>query len=249
MPRLGTRKLYYLLKEDLGKQNLSIGRDALFILLKEEDLLVKRKRRYQKTTDSSHWMRKYPDLTKDLELTRPEQLWVADITYLSLKDGFCYLHLVTDAYSKRIMGYKLSPSLEAEHSVEALKMALLNRRSPKPLIHHSDRGLQYCSYQYTGVLEKNQIQISMTQDGSPYDNAVAERINGILKDEFGLDDVFEDFQQAQKEVKEAVSIYNELRPHLSNHYLTPCEMHRQNKLKPKKWKKKATRMVNYSDGL
>jgi putative transposase len=248
MPRLGTRKLYHLLKESAGTKDLLRGRDALFRLLREENLLVKQRRRYQKTTDSRHWMRQYPNLSKELELTRPEQLWVADITYLGLKEGFCYLHLVTDAYSKKIMGYQLSTSLEAQHSAEALKMALSQRSSQSRLIHHSDRGLQYCSSAYTSLLRKNQIQISMTQDGSPYDNAIAERINGILKDEYGLDDVFEDLTQVQKQVKEAVLSYNEQRPHLSNHFLTPCEMHQQNTLKPKKWKKKTTRIINQPGG-
>lgn len=243
MPRLGTRKLHHLISEGSGSKGPLIGRDALFTLLREEDLLVKRKRRYTKTTDSRHWLRKYPDLTRNLEVTKPEQLWVADITYLSLKEGFCYLHLVTDAYSKKIMGYQLSATLEAHHSVAALKMALSHCRSMDRLIHHSDRGLQYCSLAYTGLLEKTQIQISMTQDGNPYDNAVAERINGILKDEFSLDDTFEDFAQVQKEVKESIDSYNERRPHLSNHFLTPCQMHEQRILKPKKWNKKTTRTI------
>jgi putative transposase len=183
-----------------------------------------------------------------VELTRPEQLWVADITYLSLKQGFCYLHLVSDAYSKQIMGYKVSATLEARHSVAALNMALSHRKSKGTLIHHSDRGLQYNSYNYTGLLQQHQIQISMTQDGSPYDNAIAERINGILKDEYSLDDIFEDMTQVEKEVKQAVCSYNEQRPHLSNHYLTPWAMHQQNTLKPKKWNKKTTRMTHHPDG-
>lgn len=246
MPRLGTRKLHYLLKKNVPLH--PIGRDALFKLLREEDLLVKRKRRYQKTTDSRHWMREYPDLTRKVEVHRPEQLWVADITYLSLQEGFCYLHLVSDAYSKKIMGYRVSKTLEAHHSVEALKTALYQRRSKDPLIHHSDRGLQYCSCGYTGLLQHHHLQISMTQDGSPYDNAVAERINGILKDEFGLDEIFDDIPQVQKQVQEAVAIYNRQRPHLSNHYLTPEEMHHQNKLPPRKWKKKTTRTIKQPDG-
>jgi putative transposase len=246
MPRLGTRKLHYLLKKNLPAH--PIGRDALFKLLREEDLLVKRKRRFQKTTDSRHWMRKYPDLTAEVEVQRPGQLWVADITYLSLREGFCYLHLVSDAYSKKIIGYQVSKTLEACHSVEALKMALVQRRSKDPLIHHSDRGLQYCSSVYTGLLQQHHLQISMTQDGSPYDNAVAERINGILKDEFGLDEIFDDITQVQTEVKEAVAIYNKQRPHLANHYLTPEEMHHQNKLLPRKWKKKTTRTKKQPDG-
>jgi transposase InsO family protein len=246
MPRLGTRKLHYLLRENLPAHQ--IGRDALFKLLREEDLLVKRKRRFQKTTDSRHWMRKYPDLRREMEVQRPEELWVADITYLSLREGFCYLHLVSDAYSKKIIGYRVSKTLEAQHSVEALNMALDQRRSKDPLIHHSDRGLQYCSSAYTGLLQQHHIQISMTQDGSPYDNSVAERINGILKDEFGLDEIFDDITQVEKEVKESVAIYNKQRPHLSNHYLTPEKMHRQTKLKPKKWKKKTARTAPLPDG-
>jgi transposase InsO family protein len=248
MPRLGTRKLHYLLGERLQKQGYTIGRDALFKLLREEDLLVKRKRRFQKTTDSRHWMRKYPDLTKEVEVKRPEEVWVADITYLSLREGFCYLHLVSDAYSKKIMGYRVSKTLEAHHSIEALKTALDQRHAKDPLIHHSDRGLQYCSSGYTGLLQQHHIQISMTQDGSPYDNAVAERINGILKDEFGLEEIFEDITQVQKQVKEAVAIYNQQRPHLSNHYLTPCEMHQQREIKPKKWKKKTARTATLPGG-
>jgi putative transposase len=193
-------------------------------------------------------VRRYADLSKELKLTRPEQLWVADITYLSLQQGFCYLHLVSDAYSKQIMGYRVSASLEASHSVEALKMALAQRSTKGALIHHSDRGLQYCSAAYTGVLQHSQIQISTTQDGSPYDNAIAERINGILKNEYGLDDTFEDITQVQKEVKQAICSYNEQRPHLSNHYLTPRQMHQQNILKPRKWNKKTTRTSNHPDG-
>jgi putative transposase len=244
MPRLGTRKLHYL----LHRQQCFIGRDALFGLLRAEGLLVKKKRRFQKTTDSRHWLRKYPNLVQELELNRPEQLWVADITYLSLQQGHCYLHLLSDAYSKQIMGYRVSESLEASHSLEALKMALAQRSSKESLMHHSDRGLQYCSSAYTGVLKHHQVQISMTQDGSPYDNAVAERINGILKDEYGLDDIFEDMTQVQKEVKQAVWSYNEQRPHLSNHYLTPKQMHQQNTLKPRKWNKKTIRATIHPDG-
>jgi putative transposase len=244
MPRLGTRKLHYLLHD----QQCPIGRDALFSLLRAEGLLVKKKRRYQKTTDSRHWLRKYADLSKELAVTRPEQLWVADITYVSLEQGFCYLHLLSDAYSKQIMGYRVSETLEASHTVEALNMALAQRSTKAILIHHSDRGLQYCSAAYTGLLQQQHIQISMTQDGSPYDNAIAERINGILKDEYGLDDIYEDISQVQKEVKQAVWSYNEQRPHLSNHYLTPRQMHQQNTLKPKKWNKKTIRTANHPDG-
>lgn len=249
MPRLGTRKLHYLLREELRAEGVCIGRDRFFALLRKEGLLVKRKRRFCKTTDSRGWMRRYPDRAKGLEVVRPEQLWVADITYVALQEGFCYLHLVTDAYSKQIMGYALSEDLRAQHSLQALQGALKQRcYTASELIHHSDRGLQYCSALYTGVLEEQQIHISMTQDGSPYDNAVAERINGILKDEYGLDEVLKSFSQAKRQVKEAVESYNHQRPHLSNHYLTPKQMHQQSILKLRKWNKKTTSSKTNSGG-
>lgn len=240
MPRLGTRKLYYLIKEDLNREGIGMGRDALFTLLREEGLLVIKKKRYTKTTDSRHWMQKYPDLCRQIELSRPEQLWVADITYIALKESYGYLHLVTDAYSKKIMGYHLCETLAASASLKALQMALGKKTYTGHLVHHSDRGLQYCSTLYTKLLMHNDIAISMTQDGSPYDNAVAERVNGILKDEFGMGEVFENLKQAGKQLGEAMIIYNEQRPHMSNHLLTPEQMHRQNSMLPKTWRKKTT---------
>jgi len=238
LPRLGARKLHVLLKQDRSAP--CVGRDRLFTLLREEDLLVKRKRRYTKTTNSKHWMRKYPNKIKHMSLKRPEQLWVADITYIALKQGYAYLYLITDAYSKMIVGYYLSEDLSAGSSLQALKMALRQRKSRKYLIHHSDRGLQYCSSGYVTMLGKNGIDISMTEESSPYENAVAERVNGILKDEFGMDDVFEDLHQAKKQLSESIVLYNQKRPHQSNHMLTPLQMHSQQKLKPKTWKKKTT---------
>jgi putative transposase len=241
MPRLGTRKLYYLLKKDFVKERICIGRDRLFDLLREEGLLINKKKRYTKTTNSKHWMHKYPNLIKETELTRPEQIWVADITYLAVGEGFHYLHLITDAYSKQIMGYCLDNTLAASATVKALQMAIKARRYDQPLIHHSDRGLQYCSAQYTQLLAKNGIEISMTQDGSPYDNAVAERVNGILKDEFGLDEAIENEVQTQKQVNQAIATYNMQRPHMSNQYLTPHQMHQQKQIVPKTWHKKTTK--------
>jgi transposase InsO family protein len=249
MPRLGTRKLYFLLKESFVRDGISIGRDRLFDLLREEDLLIIKKKKYTKTTDSKHWMHKYPNLVKGLELRRPEQVWVADITYMSLTDRNCYLHLITDAYSKLIMGYCVSESLAGTETLKALEMALKNRRYTDNLIHHSDRGLQYCSAAYVKMLEDKNISISMTQDGNPYDNAIAERVNGILKDEFGLDDVFEDHGQLELQVAQSISTYNNKRPHESNYLLTPFEMHQQDKLKPKAWHKKSTRTFKGSYGF
>ena len=243
MPRIGARKLYYLLKESFKRESISVGRDRLFDLLREEGLLIVRRKKYAKTTDSKHWLRKYPNLVKELELRRPEQLWVADITYLSITDRYCYLHLITDAYSKLIMGYCVSETLAASESLKALQMALKNRKYYNSLIHHSDRGLQYCSAGYVKSLQQNGVAISMTEDGSPYDNAIAERVNGILKDEYSLDEVFKDQAQLRLQVKQSIDSYNNRRPHQSNHLLTPNEMHQQDKLKPKAWRKKSTRTM------
>ena len=249
LPRLGTRKLYHLLAEDFKREHIAVGRDKLFSILREEHLLVAKKKRFTKTTESRHWMHKYPNLIKGWQAVNPEQIWVADITWLNLKNNSCYLHLITDAYSKKIMGYEVSDNLSASSTIKALQMALTNRKYSTPLIHHSDRGLQYCSAGYTKLLTDNNVGISMTQDGSPYDNAIAERVNGILKDEFGLDDTFESLELARQEVKQSINLYNQLRPHLSNQMLTPIEMHSQNKLKPKAWHKKPTRTLEGSCGF
>jgi len=242
MPRLGTRKLHYLLKSN----GISIGRDQLFCWLRAEGLLVYKKKRYTVTTNSKHWMRKYPNLIKDLVINRPEQLWVADITYLeTAEDGNIYLHLVTDAYSKQIMGYELCDNMEAASTLKAVKMAVKGRSYPnQSLIHHSDRGLQYCSKLYTDYLTENNINISMTENGSPYDNAVAERVNGILKDEFGLSEQLDGLSEALLQVKESVYAYNFLRPHLSCQMLTPEQMHGQKSIEIKTYKKAQTSLVD-----
>lgn len=233
-PRLGTRKLHYMLKGELN-----VGRDKLFRILRKEQMLICKRRKYVKTTNSKHWMRTYADISKQVELKEPEQLWVADITYLSTREDTLYLHLVSDAYSKQIMGFRLSKDLKAESTVKALQMAFkLRVYRNRDLLHHSDRGLQYCSRLYVDELLRNNCQISMTKDGSPYDNAVAERINGILKDEFYCDEKFDSFEQAKKHVEQSIMIYNTKRPHLSCSMLTPKEMHQQNYLPVKKWNKK-----------
>jgi len=239
MPRLGTRKLYYLLK---AEGIIHIGRDKLFSVLRQEGLLVSRKRKYTITTNSKHWLRKYPNLIKNIHPERPEQLWVADITYIDTHDGNAYLHLITDAYSKRVMGYELSDNMEAASTLKALKMALSKRKyKASELIHHSDRGLQYCSKLYTDCLKENDVIISMTENGDPYENAVAERVNGILKDEFGLSDTLESIMQAKELTAQSIIIYNNLRPHLSCSMLTPNQMHKQDKIKLISFKKKKFR--------
>lgn len=239
MPRLGTRKLYYLLKT---QGSIHIGRDKLFSVLRQEGLLVSRKRKYTVTTNSKHWLRKYPNLIKGVHLERPEQLWVADITYIDTLDGNAYLHLITDAYSKRIMGYELCDNMEAASTLKALKMALSKRKyKTSELIHHSDRGLQYCSKLYTDCLKEHDVIISMTENGDPYENAVAERVNGILKDEFGLSDTLESIMHAKELASQSIKIYNNVRPHLSCSMLTPNQMHKQDKVKLISFKKKKFR--------
>lgn len=240
MPRLGTRKLHYMLKEQFRKQHLKMGRDKLFTLLRKEGLLIVKRKKYTVTTNSKHWMRKYPNLIKGLMVHRPEQLWVADITYLETQESNSFLHLITDAYSKQIMGYELCNDMEASSTLKALQMAIGKRKySHNPLIHHSDRGLQYCSKLYINHLIENKIQISMTENGDPYENAVAERMNGILKDEFGLSEKMDDLAAALQQTHQSIQTYNELRPHLSCHYFTPKQMHQQQTIKIKTWHKKS----------
>jgi transposase InsO family protein len=237
MPRIGAKKLYYLLDNDL--KTLKIGRDKFIDILRANHLLILPKRSYHITTNSHHHFRKYKNQLLDLQINKPEQVWVSDITYIGKREKPCYLSLITDAYSKKIVGYNVSDNLNTESSLVALRLALKQRKNKeKPLIHHSDRGLQYCSNEYQKILNKNEIQPSMTQNSDPYENAVAERINGILKQEFYIDKYNKDLPIMKQIIKETVDIYNEKRPHLSNHMLTPNQMHQQNKLIMKTYKTK-----------
>ena len=236
MPRIGTRKLYYLLESQL--KTLGVGRDKLFKILKANNLLIRPKKKYHVTTDSHHRFRKHKNQIKDLEFIRPEQVWVSDITYVGNRENPCYLALITDAYSKKIMGYDVSNSLNVKGSLRALEMAIVNRQYKKePVIHHSDRGLQYCSNEYLKILQSNTINPSMTEKYDTYENAIAERINGILKQEFAIDKYDTSIEIKKQLIKNAINIYNEVRPHLSNSMLTPNQMHQQNKLKRKSYKK------------
>lgn len=238
MPRIGTRKLLYLIEDDLKKLQIKMGRDVLFNFLRAEHLLIVPKRSYIKTTNSKHWMKKYPNLLNNIKVDRPEQVWVSDITYIKTNQGYRYLSLVTDAYSKKIMGYQLSPNLSVDGPLKALIMAIKARRFTSNLIHHSDRGLQYCSAEYIKCLLDHNISISMTQNGDPYENAIAERINGILKYEFLLVDGFIDEYVASKAIAQSVHIYNHERPHLSWNMMTPEQAHKSNGLALRKWNKK-----------
>ena len=234
--RIGCRKLIYKLEPFMIQHQIVIGRDAFFDLLSERNLLVrKRKRRKPITTFSDHWMRKYPNLIEDFYPTSPNQLWVSDITYIIVGNGFAYLSLITDAYSRKIVGFYLSIDLSAEGCIQALEMALDNNPILGRLIHHSDRGSQYCCSDYVKILNDNFIKISMTQNGDPRENAIAERVNGILKDEL-LDKSHSNYNEAVRNVSIAISIYNHQRPHGSIDYLTPIEAHfRSGKLK-RRWK-------------
>lgn len=223
MPRLGGKKLYKLLKTDFIKLDYKLGRDAFFELLKEHGMLVKKRKNYTKTTNSFHRFYVYKNLLTGLEVTRSNQVIVSDITYVRVAGGFMYLSLVTDLYSRRINGWDLSDTLEAEGSIRALEMALTEAGDCLDSIHHSDRGVQYCSSRYVEILKKHGIRISMAEQGNPYENAVAERINGILKDEFHLGRDFISSRVAMKAVAEAIATYNDLRPHWSLKLETPSE--------------------------
>jgi len=237
MPRIGSKKLYYLLNQDLKK--LKIGRDKFIDILRANHLLILPKRSYHITTNSHHRFRKYKNQLLDLQINKPEQVWVSDITYIGKRDKPCYLSLITDAYSKKIVGYNVSDNLNTESSLVALRLAIKHRINKEmPLIHHSDRGLQYCANEYQKILNENEIQPSMTQNSDPYENAVAERINGILKQVFYIDKHNKDLPIMKQIIKQTVHIYNEKRPHLSNHMLTPNQMHQQKKLIMKTYKTK-----------
>lgn len=236
-PRLGTRKLYHIL--NLKLKALKVGRDKFFNILKANHLLIKPKRSYHVTTWSHHRFRKHPNLIKELNIKRPEQVWVSDITYIGRREKPCYLSLITDAYSKKIMGYEVSDSLSTQGCINALKMAHNNRIfRTEPLIHHSDRGIQYCSDEYQYFLMKYNLKCSMTQNSDPYENAVAERINGILKQEFMIDAYHLELYLMKKLIAETINKYNQIRPHWSNYMLTPNQMHLQSSIKMKTYKTK-----------
>ena len=237
MPKLGGRKLYFLLKDELS--TLKVGRDKLFRILRANHMLISPKKSYHITTDSHHRFRKHKNLISTLEIAKPESVWVSDITYVGTRTNPSYLALITDAYSKKIVGYNVSNSLSVEGSLKALEMALKNRAYKKhPLIHHSDRGLQYCSNEYQKIMNDHHIKPSMTEKYDPYENAIAERVNGILKQEFDIARNIQDLGLKKKLIKNTIYIYNNQRPHLSNQMLTPIQMHRQQKLKRKQYKSK-----------
>ena len=225
LPREGVRKLKISLNQEFKNANIKVGRDTLFNILRKHNMLTLRKKYSTRTTNSMHRFYKYKNIIKDVEVTRPNQVWVSDITYIRTVKGFCYLALVTDMHSRKIVGYNLSDSLELKGCVRALQKALKQPGKRSSLIHHSDRGIQYCSNVYTQILKRNNIAISMTEDNHCYENALAERVNGILKDEFYLDHTFTDVAHAKRATKNAINLYNEIRLHLSLNFKTPNYVH------------------------
>ena len=241
-PAMGGRKLYFKLQAFLMDHQIKMGRDKLFNLLAVNRLLIRRRKRMVSTTQSHHWLFKHPNLIRDWHPTRPNQLWVSDITYIPAARGFLYLSLVTDAYSHKIMGYAVADNLDALNSIGALKMALSNLRhkdAQEKLIHHSDRGVQYCSSNYVQLLNQNDIQISMTESGDPLENPLAERINGILKYEYINHYPRPDLDQAGKMMERVVNLYNCDRPHQSINLCTPEEAHEKMTIPNRNWGRKS----------
>ena len=236
MGHIGGRKLWSLINTRPGA-SFTIGRDRLFDLLDREHLKVHRKRRSTRTTYSSKWMHQWPNLIRDIVPTAANQIWVSDITYVDTQHGFVYLHLVTDAYSKKILGWCLSPTLHTDYTLQALQMAIRNAGCELDgLIHHSDRGCQYCCERYVKLLQDNRILISMTECGNPRENAIAERVNGILKTEWLNDEHFVNINDARRRIAEVIDIYNNKRPHLSLDYATPSQAYQMHGEQHRVWK-------------
>lgn len=235
---MGGRKLYELLQPFLLEHQIKMGRDRLFDVLSANYLLIRRRKKQTITTNSYHRFKKYPNLIRDFIPISPNQLWVCDITYWRIKDGFLYISFITDAYSKKIVGYHLGDSLQTSETIQALEMAistLSNEKKELKLIHHSDRGSQYCSNEYVKLLEKSKIGISMTENGDPLENAIAERVNGIIKEEYLNDYQINSFNQAKELLDLVIKLYNNERPHMSIGNLTPNQVH-QNIKTERLWK-------------
>lgn len=234
-PRCGTRKLLIMLQPFLQQYNITLGRDCFFDLLAKNKLLVRKTKRSVHTTNSKHHFRRYPNMIKDFTPLKAHELWVSDITYIPLKDRFAYLFLITDAYSRKIVGHHVSDDMKVSSAVVALKKALEQKPVETIVIHHSDRGIQYCSHEYVNLLQQNHAMISMTQSGDPLENAIAERVNGILKTEL-ISSSYEDIDKAAMSIARAVIVYNYKRRHSSLNWQIPAEVHTQKGPQIKRWK-------------
>jgi putative transposase len=247
-PRCGTRKLLLMLQPFFKQHKITIGRDQFFQLLANHKLLVRKTKRSTHTTNSKHHFRRYPNLTKGFKPLKAHELWVSDITYIPLKERFAYLFLITDAYSRKIVGFHVSDDMKVSSAIVALKKALHQKPAETIVIHHSDRGIQYCSTEYVNLLQKNNALISMTQSGDPLENAIAERVNGILKTEL-ISSSYEDIKKASVSITKAITIYNFKRKHSSVNYQIPDDVHQQQGPQIRRWKnyycprKKQTEMV------
>ncbi len=239
--RMGTRKLYEKLHPFMLEHHIKMGRDSLFNLLSSNQMLVRKRKRRVSTTQSFHWLRKYPNLIRDFTPTAPNQLWVSDTTYWKIKESFVYISFITDAYSHKIVGFHVAETLESVETLNALKMAfsglIMEPESHFQLVHHSDRGVQYCSHKYVKLLQDNNIKISMTESGDPLENALAERVNGIIKEEYLQDYTVKNIKEAKHVLNFVVKLYNEERPHnsISNH--VPNIVHQNKNIKTERlWK-------------
>lgn len=237
--RVGSKKLYLDIKPTLEKEGIKLGRDKFHNILKERNLTIKPKRKYKTTTNSRHYFYKYRNRIKNLVINRPEQVFVNDITYIKVKNKYAYLFLTTDAYSKKIMGWSINYTMKVDDGIKAIKMAIKNRTYQGKVFHHSDRGIQYCSPRYIKYIEKKNFIPSMTEDLHVYENAIAERVNGILKQEFDIDCGFASLKEARAVIQYSVFIYNNKRRHNSLHNLTPNFVHFNPGIKIKTWSKKA----------
>lgn len=236
-PSIGGRKLYCMLQGFLIEHQIKLGRDALFDLLAAHQLLIRKRKRRITTTQSYHWFRRYPNLIKNITPLSKNQLWVSDITYYKTTTGFAYISFITDAYSRKIVGHHVANTLEAIHTIKALEMAIKQADSPlNNLIHHSDRGIQYCCNDYVKLLQDNNINISMTENGDPLENAIAERVNGIIKEEFLSHYSPKNHSEIMELLNQSVSIYNTQRPHMSCNMLTPEDVHQNNLPVERVWK-------------
>jgi len=242
--RVGTGKLYDDIKPFLEKEGIKMGRDKVHNCLKKNGLNIKPKKKYKTTTDSKHYFWKYKNRIKNLEITRPEQVFVNDITYIRVRDQFAYLFLVTDAYSKKIMGWSINYTMKVKDGIKAILMAHRNRRFKNEVFHHSDRGIQYCTPSYINYIKKKGMIPSMTEELHVYENAVAERVNGILKGEFDIDNSFASLKEARAVIAQSIYIYNNKRRHLSLHKLTPNFVHFNPGIKIKTYKRSIEKPEN-----
>lgn len=239
IPRIGSRKLHHMLSNDFTSHGIKLGRDALFDLLEANNMLIRPRKRHTRTTNSRHHFRKYKNLLNGFTAQYINELWFSDITYIMVEGKWCYVIFITDAYSHKVVGYHVDDNMSAEFCEVALDQALEQwKNSEQSLIHHSDRGVQYCSNLYTEKLKEANIKISMTQNGDPRENAVAERVNGIFKGDFLMDQHFENLAQARNRIAEMVYNYNHFRPHESCDYLTPQEAYEMTGPLKKRWKPK-----------